>query len=155
LVQTSKTDGLKFYFLFLKYRASILLAFFIDFSTPGDIIREIGNLTLDKHDGQMLLTFSTPIIRDISYSEEKNILRSTMEHQEEIDQFKILEEKIGILIGKVSSLKDEKESIITKVREQDRVIADLKGELDNIKTTRDKTRVRIQSILDKINKMDL
>jgi hypothetical protein len=102
-----------------------------------------------------MLTFSSPIIRDISYSEEKNILRSTMEHQEEIDQFKILEEKIGILIGKVSSLKDEKESIITKVREQDKIIADLKIELDNIKITRDKTRVRIQSILDKISKMDL
>jgi hypothetical protein len=103
----------------------------------------------------MILTFSTPIIRDISYSEEKNILRSIMEHQEEIDQFKILEEKIGILIGKVSSLKDEKDSIIAKVREQDQIIADLKVELDNIKTSRDKTRVRIQSILDKINKMDL
>jgi FtsZ-binding cell division protein ZapB len=155
LHQTSRTDGPKFKFLFLKYRASNLLAFFIDFSTPGDIIREIGNLTLDKHDGQMFLTFSTPIVREMSYSEEKNILRSIMEHQEEIDQFKILEEKIGILIGKVSSLKDEKESIIAKVSEQDKIIADLKSELDNIKITRDKTRVRIQSILDKISTMDL
>jgi len=78
-----------------------------------------------------------------------------MEHQEEIDQFKILEEKIGILIGKVSSLKEEKESIMGKIREQDKVITDLKGELENLKSTRDKTRVRMQSILDKINKMDL
>jgi len=78
-----------------------------------------------------------------------------MEHQEEIDQFKILEEKIGILIGKVSSLKEEKESIMGKIREQDKVITDLKGELENLKSTRDKTRVRMQSILDKINKMEL
>ncbi len=98
--------------------------------------------------------FSTPRPRDISYSEEK-ILRSTMEHQEEIDQFKILEEKVVTLIGKVSSLKDEKESISAKVREQDKAISDLKNELENLKTTRDKTRARIQSILDKINKMDL
>jgi len=98
--------------------------------------------------------FSTPMLRDISYSEGK-ILRSDMEYQEEADQFKILEEKIGTLIGKVSFLKEEKESIAAKVREQDKIIADLKGELEISKTTRDKTRVRIQSILDKINKMDL
>lgn len=138
----------------MKYRASNLLAFFIDFSTPGDIIREIGNLTLAKHDGQMILMFSTPILGDISYSEGK-ILRSDMEHQEETDQFKMLEEKIGTLIGKVSFLKEEKELIAAKVREQDKIIADLKGELENLKTTRDKTRVRIQSILDKLNNMDL
>jgi chromosome segregation ATPase len=102
----------------------------------------------------MILTFLDPILRDTSYSEGK-ILRRDMEHQEEIDQFKILEEKIGILIGKVSSLKEEKESIMGKIREQDKVITDLKGELENLKSTRDKTRVRMQSILDKINKMDL
>jgi|WetSurSiteA1Bulk_404760.scaffolds.fasta_scaffold69504_2 hypothetical protein len=78
-----------------------------------------------------------------------------MEHQEEMDQFKILEEKIGALIGKVSSFKDEKESIMAKAREQDKIISDLKAELDNLKITRDKTKVRIQSILDKISKMDI
>jgi uncharacterized coiled-coil DUF342 family protein len=86
---------------------------------------------------------------------QKVVLRSAMEHQEEMDQFKILEEKIGALIGKVSSLKDEKESIMAKAREQDKIISDLKAELDNLKTTRDKTKVRIQSILDKISKMDI
>jgi len=78
-----------------------------------------------------------------------------MENQEEMDQFKILEEKIGALISKISSLKDEKESILAKVRQQDQTVAELKGELDNLKATRDKTKVRIQSILDKISKMDI
>jgi chromosome segregation ATPase len=131
-----------------------VLAFFIDFSTPKDIIRDIGNLTLDKRNGQMSLMFSIPITGEISFSEEKHI-RSTMEHQEEIDQFKVLEEKIGILIEKVSSLKEEKESIAAKLREQEKIITDLTRELENLKSTRDKTRVRIQSILDKINNMDI
>ena len=78
-----------------------------------------------------------------------------MEHQEEMDQFKILEEKIGALIGKVSSLKDEKESIAVRIREQDKIITDLKVELDNLKGSRDKTKARIQSILDRIGKMDI
>lgn len=102
----------------------------------------------------MILMFSAPKPRDISCSEEK-FLRSDMEHQEETDQFKILEEKVVTLIGKVSALKDEKESVSAKVREQDKAISDLKSELENLKTARDKTRARIQSILDKINKMEL
>jgi len=78
-----------------------------------------------------------------------------MENQEEMDQFKILEDKIGELINKVSSLKDEKELMMVKVRQQDQTITDLKSELDNLKTTRDKTKVRIQTILDKISNMDI
>ncbi|MBN1626710.1 MAG: cell division protein ZapB [Deltaproteobacteria bacterium] len=78
-----------------------------------------------------------------------------MEHQEEMDYFKVLEEKIGELINRVSSLKNENKSITAKAAEQEKIIADLKGELDNQKSARDKTRIRIQSILDKIDKMDL
>jgi uncharacterized coiled-coil DUF342 family protein len=78
-----------------------------------------------------------------------------MEHQEEMDQFKVLEEKIGMLIAKISSFKDEKEVVMAKVREQDKTITELKGELDNLRNTRDKTKDRIQSILDKISKMDI
>ena len=78
-----------------------------------------------------------------------------MEHQEEMDYFKALEEKVGALIAKVSSFKNENELLMTKVREQDKIIADLKDELDNIKSTKDKAKVRIQSIIDKISKMDI
>ncbi len=78
-----------------------------------------------------------------------------MEYQEEMDHFKILEEKIGELINRVSSLKKENESIKAKAGEQDKIIADMKVELDNLKVARDKTRTRIQTILDKIEKMDI
>jgi len=78
-----------------------------------------------------------------------------MEHQEDTDQFKALEESVGSLISKVSSLKEDKELLMTKVREQDKIIADMKGELDNLRKTRDNAKLRIQSILDKIGKMDI
>jgi hypothetical protein len=78
-----------------------------------------------------------------------------MEYQDEMDQFKVLEEKVGVLIDKVSSLKDGNELLTAKIREQDQTIADLKVELDGLKSTRDKTKVRIQSILDKMSKMDI
>jgi len=78
-----------------------------------------------------------------------------MEHQEETDQFKVLEEKVGALIAKLSSLKDERDLLMGKIREQDKSIADLKVELDNLKNSKDKTKIRIQSILDKMNKLDI
>jgi chromosome segregation ATPase len=83
------------------------------------------------------------------------MLRSDMEHQEDTDQFKVLEESVGSLISKVSSLKEDKELLTTKVSEQDKIIAEMKGELDNLRKTRDNAKLRIQSILDKIGKMDI
>jgi chromosome segregation ATPase len=77
-----------------------------------------------------------------------------MEHQEETDQFKVLEEKVGTLIGKISSLKDEKELLTAKVREQDKTIEEIKVELGNLRSIRDNAKSRIQAILDKISKMD-
>ena len=78
-----------------------------------------------------------------------------MEYQEELDQFKILEEKVGALLDKISSLKDEKEALAAKVHGQDKTIEDLNAEMDNLRNSRDKTKARIQSILEKIGKMDL
>jgi hypothetical protein len=78
-----------------------------------------------------------------------------MEHQEETDQFKALEDSVGALLNKVSSLKEDKELLMTKVREQDKSIADIKGELDNLRKIRDSAKIRIQTILDKIGKMDI
>jgi chromosome segregation ATPase len=78
-----------------------------------------------------------------------------MEYQEETDQFKALEDSIAGLINKVSSLKEDKELLGAKLNEQDKIIADLKDEMDNLRKVRDNAKVRIQSILDKIGKMDI
>jgi uncharacterized coiled-coil DUF342 family protein len=82
-------------------------------------------------------------------------LRSKMEHQEDTDQFKALEDSVAGLINKVSSLKADKEQLTSKFDEQEKIIADLKSELDNLRKVRDNAKIRIQSILDKIGKMDI
>jgi FtsZ-binding cell division protein ZapB len=78
-----------------------------------------------------------------------------MEHQDETDQFKVLEDKVGALISKLSTLKEERDSLMAKVREQDKTISDIKGEFESLKSLRDNTKSRIQAILDKISNMDL
>ena len=78
-----------------------------------------------------------------------------MEQINEIDHFKVLEEKVGMLIGKLKSIKDERDSLKEKILEQEKNIKDLSGELKKQKETRDNTKVRIESILEKIEQLDI
>jgi hypothetical protein len=78
-----------------------------------------------------------------------------MEHQVETDQFKALEDSVAGLINKVSSLKADKELLTSKLNEQDKIIAEFKDELESLRKVRDNAKIRIQSILDKIGKMDI
>ena len=78
-----------------------------------------------------------------------------MEQQDEMDYFKVLEEKVGVLIAQITSLREERESLRGKIRQQERNIADFSREIENLKGNRDKTRERIVSILEKIEQMDI
>ena len=72
-----------------------------------------------------------------------------------MDYFKVLEEKLGVLIAQITSLREEKESLRGKIQQQERNITDLTGEIENLKGNRDKVRERIVSILEKIEQMGI
>jgi len=78
-----------------------------------------------------------------------------MEQRNEVDYFKVLEEKVGILIAQISSLKDEKGKLREKILQQQKTIADLSNEVEKIRGNRDKARERIVNILNKIEQMDI
>jgi len=78
-----------------------------------------------------------------------------MEQRNEVDYFKVLEEKVGLLIAQIKSLKDERESLREKISQQERTIADFVGEVEKLKGSRDKVRDRIVNILKKIEQMDI
>ena len=78
-----------------------------------------------------------------------------MEQRVEMDYFQVLEEKVGSLIGKIKSLRDERESLNKKLHLQEQRIVNLAGELEKLKDIRDNTRDRIASILEKIEKIDI
>ena len=78
-----------------------------------------------------------------------------MEKGEEIDQFKLLEEKFDALINFMANLKKEKEALTEKVQIQDEKIADLNSEVDNLKSARDKARQRIISLLERIEQLGI
>lgn len=73
----------------------------------------------------------------------------------EMDQFQLLEEKIDTLIKFINTVKKEKESLAEKLRIQDRKISDLNGELENLRTSRDKAKQRILGLLKKIEQLDI
>lgn len=78
-----------------------------------------------------------------------------MEQRNEVDYFKVLEEKVGLLIAQIRSLRDERESLREKISQQERTISDFAGEVEKLKGNRDKARDRIVNILKKIEQMDI
>ena len=78
-----------------------------------------------------------------------------MENIEEIDQFELLEGKIDSLVSYVSSLKNERESLVEKINIQEERIADLSRDVELLKATKDKARQRIVTLLEKIDQLDI
>ena len=78
-----------------------------------------------------------------------------MNPAEEMDQFQLLEEKIDSLIKFINTIKKERESLAEKIHIQDRKISDLNGELEYLRTSRDKAKQRILALLKKIEQLDI
>ena len=78
-----------------------------------------------------------------------------MEQPEKVDNFKVLEEKVEMLIEHIRSLRNEKQTLEKSLQDQERNFAILNGELENLKEIRDKTKARIASILEKIERLDV
>jgi chromosome segregation ATPase len=74
---------------------------------------------------------------------------------EEMDQFQVLEAKVDSLIKFTHSLKKEKESLLEKLHIQEEKIANLTGELENLKGSRDKAKQRVLSLLEKLEQIEI
>jgi len=74
---------------------------------------------------------------------------------EDIDQFQLLEDKIDSLIELITTLRKEKESFAEKIQIQEIKLSDLTEKFENLRTTRDKAKQKIVSILEKIEKIDI
>ena len=88
---------------------------------------------------------------DLSFNEGGNIMDGTGE----IDQFQVLEEKIDSFIVLITELRKEKEILAEKAKIQDEKIADLTEQVEELRTTRDKAKQRIVSMLEKIKQIDV
>jgi FtsZ-binding cell division protein ZapB len=73
----------------------------------------------------------------------------------EIDQFDILEQKIDLLVSAVTSLKEEKESLVEKTQIQEEKLADLGAEVEELKNGRDQAKQRIIALLEKLEQLAL
>lgn len=78
-----------------------------------------------------------------------------MEQNAQADYFNILEEKVESLIDKIKSMKEEKESFIRKIQDQESRIVDLDKELGRLKEVQDQAKDRIGSILERIDKLSV
>ncbi len=77
----------------------------------------------------------------------------SLNSEEGVDQFQLLEDKIDNLIGMIKSLKKEKESFAEKFQIQEEKLADLTKEVEGLKSGRDKAKQRILSLLEKMEQI--
>ena len=78
-----------------------------------------------------------------------------MKQREEIDHFRLLEEKVESLIKFITSLRQEKESLKEKNLIHEEKIAALTTEMEDIKDARDEAKGRIVSLIEKIEQLDI
>ena len=78
---------------------------------------------------------------------------NSLNSEEGVDQFQLLEDRIDNLIEMIKSLKREKESFAEKFQIQEEKLADLTKEVEGLKSGRDKAKQRILSLLDKMEQI--
>jgi hypothetical protein len=78
----------------------------------------------------------------------------SLNSEEGVDQFQLLEDKIDNLIEMIKSQKKEKESFAEKFQIQEEKLTDLAKEVDRLKSGRDKAKQRILSLLEKMEQID-
>ena len=72
---------------------------------------------------------------------------------DELNQFGLLEEKVGSLISLVGSLNKEKANLERNMQGQEKKIGSLTEEIETLETDRDVIRKRIATLLEKINEL--
>ena len=77
-----------------------------------------------------------------------------MERDGEMDQFQLLEERVDSLIQFIEVYKQEKESLSEKIRLQEKKIAGLTGDMEQLQGAREKAKKMISSLLAKIEQLE-
>ena len=78
---------------------------------------------------------------------------NSLNSEEGVDQFELLEDKIDNLIEMIKILKKEKESFAEKFQIQEEKLADLTKEVEGLKSGRDKAKQRVLSLLEKMEQI--
>jgi uncharacterized coiled-coil DUF342 family protein len=74
---------------------------------------------------------------------------------EEMDQFQVLEARVESLIKFANSLKKERETLLEKLHIQEEKIADLISELDHLRSSKDRAKQRVLSLLEKLEQIEI
>jgi len=73
----------------------------------------------------------------------------------EIEQFKLLEQKVETLISVLGSLNEQKMMLERKTRTQEEVLGTLRSEIDTLRADRDAVQERIANLLEKITQCEV
>ena len=88
---------------------------------------------------------------DLRFNEDGN----TMNETGDVDQFQLLEQKIDGLIELITDLRNEKTLLAEKVQTQEQKISELRMQVENLNTNRDRAKQKIVSLLEKIERIEI
>ena len=78
-----------------------------------------------------------------------------MNSEDPFDQFELLEQTVEKLIHFVDQLKAEKDSYAEQLQIQEEKIGDLAAEVERLKSSRNKAKQRVVSLLEKMEHLEL
>jgi FtsZ-binding cell division protein ZapB len=78
-----------------------------------------------------------------------------MATEDQVDQFRLLEDRVDALIRLVESLRTEKAGLSEQVSTQEKRLSDLSTEVEQLRGASDEARRRIATLLEKIERLEL
>ncbi|MBW2039103.1 MAG: cell division protein ZapB [Deltaproteobacteria bacterium] len=78
-----------------------------------------------------------------------------MEKEREIDEFVVLEERLNKILEGYTTLKGEREKLISQIKEKQEEVERFKGEVSSLKKERLEVRTRIERLIERLEEIPL
>ncbi len=78
-----------------------------------------------------------------------------MEDARAIDKFVVLEERLNKILGGYTKLKEEREEVISQIREKEEEVERLKREISSLNNERLQVRTRIERLIERLEEIPL
>ena len=78
-----------------------------------------------------------------------------MEMNDEVDKFEVLEEKLSRILEGYTKLRNEREELTSRLKEQTGELERLRGEIYSLKNEKSEARTRIERLIEKLEGIPL
>ena len=96
-----------------------------------------------------------PLGKSLTFHGKGTTIVLSMQEGNEIEKFAVLEDRLNEILKGYTALKEEKESIFSQMREQKEEVEKLRGEISTLKNERLEIRTRIDRLIERLEGIPL